>query len=428
MARWDGSRWESGDTTGLPARDRRSGEYHHYVPDGLVGRALRVSPDVERQADEVERRVRRLVAAPGVEGLEGVARFLMRSEAIASSQIEGIAPSPQQVALAELAQEESFGGVADQARLVANNITVLRAAASDLATSDAVTVEDVEALHRALLPGERHHGLRGVQNWIGGSSWHPLDADFVPPVPERVPALMEDLVAAVNGSVLAPLVQAALVHAQFETIHPFTDGNGRVGRALIHTVLRRRGLTPSAVLPVSLALLTLGRRYVDGLTAYRHEGGVETTAAHQGAEAWVRTFLDAADVAADQAAALASDVAALRGRWEERVIRRRSETGGRAPRSDSATARLLQVLHEAPVLTARAAQRLLDTSFVVARGGLEELAEAGVLRRKKVDRGTTAYLAGEVFDLLGHTERRLASTQWDTRLSPPVRPVPAPPG
>lgn len=101
--------------------------------------------------------------------------------------------------------------------------------------------------------------------------------------------------------------------------------------------------------------------------------------------------------------------------------------GGRAPRSDSATARLLQVLHEAPVLTARAAQRLLDTSFVVARGGLEELAEAGVLRREKVDRGTTAHLAGEVFDLLGHTERRLASTQWHTRLSPPVRPVPAPP-
>ncbi len=99
-------------------------------------------------------------------------------------------------------------------------------------------------LHRALLPDDRHPGMREVQNWIGGDDWHPLDADFVPPPPDRVPALMADLVEYMNGVVHAPLIQAAIVHAQFETVHPFTDGSGRVGRALIHAVLSRRGVDP----------------------------------------------------------------------------------------------------------------------------------------------------------------------------------------
>ncbi|MEJ5945579.1 Fic family protein [Pseudokineococcus basanitobsidens] len=427
MAGWSQDWWDGSSVSGLPARDRRSGDYRRYLPDPLAGRPFHAPVWLERKAAAVERRVRDLGSAPGVEGREGVARFLLRSEAIASSRIEGIAPSPQQVALAELAQEEPFAGVAEQARLVANNIAVLRSAASDLATADEVTVPDVEALQRALLPEERYHGLRAVQNWIGGSSWHPLDAEFVPPPAADVPELMDDLVTAVNGSAQAPLVQAALVHAQFETIHPFTDGNGRVGRALVHTVLRRRGLTPSAVLPVSLVLLTLGDRYVEGLTAYRYGGDVVGEEARSGTTAWLDLFLEAADVAASQAAALTADVAALRRTWGERVKVRRDGEGRRAPRADSATARLLRQLPEAPVLTARAAQRLLGVAFDNARSGLEELAEAEVLQRRKVDRGTTAYLAGEVFDLLGHTERRLASTQWDTRLSPPVRPVPARP-
>lgn len=117
--------------------------------------------------------------------------------------------------------------------------------------------------HGQALPDERHHGLREVQNWIGGNDWNPLDAQFVPPPPHHVEALMDDLVSYMNGGVHAPLVQAALVHSQFETIRPYTDGNGRVGRALIHTVLTRRGLTPSAVLPVSLVLLTRSDAYLD---------------------------------------------------------------------------------------------------------------------------------------------------------------------
>ncbi len=180
MARWLDAVWEHSDLDMVPRADRLFDPYRQYEPDLVIPRPLSMSPEANRVATVAERAVRELATGPGAQALEGLARFLLRSEAIASSLIEGIAPSPQQVALAELAQDEDVRGFGDQARLVANNITVLRRAGEDLASTDAITVDDVETLHRALLPDEEHHGLRRVQNWIGGSSWHPLSADFVP--------------------------------------------------------------------------------------------------------------------------------------------------------------------------------------------------------------------------------------------------------
>ncbi|MFV1971604.1 MAG: Fic family protein [Acidimicrobiia bacterium] len=98
--------------------------------------------------------------------------------------------------------------------------------------------------------------VRERQNWIGGSSYNPCSAVFVPPPPDHVDGLVQDLIEYVNGDEHSPLVQAAIAHAQFETIHPFADGNGRTGRALIHVILRRRGLSPTFVPPISLVLAT----------------------------------------------------------------------------------------------------------------------------------------------------------------------------
>ena len=128
-------------------------------------------------------------------------------------------------------------GFTANARLVANNIAALRRSAVDLAAAPEVTVEGVVDLHRALLPDDRHPGLREVQNWIGGDDWHPLDADFVPPPPDQVPALMADLVEYMNGGVHAPLIQAAIVHA---TATPF---NWKYTAADLHRHLAR--LPPS---------------------------------------------------------------------------------------------------------------------------------------------------------------------------------------
>lgn len=428
MAQWSDAVWEHADLTMVPRADRLFGPYRCYEPDLVTSRPLSMSREANSAATVAERAVRDLTKGPGAHALEGLARFLLRSEAIASSLIEGIAPSPQQVALAELAQDEDVRGFSDEARLVANNITVLRRAGEDLATAEIITVEDIEALHRALLPEDTHHGLRRVQNWIGGSTWHPLSAEFVPPPADLVPGLMHDLVDYMNGSVHAPLVQAGIVHAQFETIHPFTDGNGRVGRALIHTVLTRRGLTSSAVLPVSLVLSTLRDRYVDGLTAYRYAGPPAGAEASTAVGAWLDIFLHATTVAAEQAHLFAGQVAALQDEWEAKLAEHRSAQGRReTPRADSATSKILGTLPEVPILTSRTAQRRLGVSFPAARAALEELADAGILARRSVERGTTGYTATDVFTLVTHAERQLASTRWDTRIMSPNRPVPAPP-
>lgn len=230
MATWEDAHWESTVGSGVPKAEQRSGAYRRYVPDLVDGVSLAVGSDVSRAVATVERGIRAL-NGPGADGLAGIARFLLRSEAIASSRIEGIAPSAQQVALAELGQSETVRGVSDQARLVANNMTIVREATTRLVEAESVTVEDIVELHRSLMPDDpHHHGLREVQNWIGVSRWTPIGAAFVPPAPTRVPGLMSDLVNYLNGGAHSPLIQAAMVHAQFETIHPFTDGNGRVGR------------------------------------------------------------------------------------------------------------------------------------------------------------------------------------------------------
>lgn len=428
MAAWEQAHWESSIESGVPRRERLSGPYGRYLPDSLEAHPITLTNELARLLATAEQSVRAL-NGPGGEALASISRFLLRSEAIASSRIEGLAPSPQQVALAELGTQESVRGVSEQARLVANNMTVVRRATTDLVESDEISVQQIVDLHAALLPDQpHHHGLRTVQNWIGGSTWHPIGADFVPPPHEQVPDLMADLVDYLNGAAHSPLVQAAMVHAQFETIHPFTDGNGRVGRALIHTVLARRGITSTAVLPVSLVLATLQQQYVDGLTSYRHDTDPAEPSAMDGVRRWIEVFVNAAITAAEQSAELVTRISELRTDWDQRVADYRAEQGLRAnPRADSATARLLVMLPEAAVATAGTLTQILGVSYPAATAALEELRGAGVLDSKKIERNATAYLATEILDLITATERKLASTSFDTRASDPVRSVPARP-
>lgn len=426
MATWEEDLWTSSIESGMPRRDRRSGGYLRYVPDSLMAGPLWLPPDVDQLVARAEQAVQDL--AGNANDLAGIARFLLRSEAIASSRIEGIAPAVNQVALAELGTHEATPDVSAQARLVANNMTVVHDARTVLVAAPAVTVSHLVDLHKALLPDEpHHHGIRTVQNWIGGSDHHPIDADFVPPAPERVPALLDDLIAYLNGAGHSPVVQAGLGHAQFETIHPFTDGNGRVGRAMIHTILTRRQLTTSAVLPVSLVLSTLRSEYVAGLTAYRHAEPIGSTGYHAARAGWLRVFATAVITASGQAGRLAADLAELRAEWDERLARTRAKQGKvRGVRSDSATALIVRDLPATPVLTSATVQRIHQVSHVAAGRALDELVAAKILQTH-VRRGQRYYQANDVLDLITTTERRLASTKFDTRTSPPMRPVPARP-
>ena len=444
MGRWVTRFWENTHEGGLRRRDRRSGKYRAYVPDPLVGAALVLSPSTETLAARAETRVRALGALPD---MAGIARFLLRSEAIASSRIEGMAPSAHRVALAELAQQEEVRGLSEQARAVARNVTLVRAAVEELSGARPVTVDRLLALHRSLLPDSpEHHGIRSTQNWVGGSSYHPLDADFVPPPPDLVADLVADLLTYLNGATHAPLIQAALVHAQFETIHPFADGNGRVGRALIHTVLTRRGLLAGMILPTSLVLSTLSGKYVEALSRFREAGDPDgpDTASHRpdaagpggpgeqgrpgGRDAWISFFLEAVVLACDQAERISTELAGVREEWNESLQKRVArEGGGRALRKDSAALRILEGLPGAPVLTIATASRIYGVSRTAASRGLETLRAAGILATESIGAGRRAYTARAVLDTITWAERRLASTRFDTRISAPTRAVPARP-
>ncbi|MEV0985172.1 MULTISPECIES: Fic family protein [unclassified Brevibacterium] len=428
MGIWESAEWVAAETSGISRRDRKTGSFRTYLPDTLVGMPLVLGREVDARVAEAEQAVRRLDRRAGAD-LAGVSRYLLRSEAIASSRIEGIAPNPRNVALAELGLSEDVSGISEQAQLVANNMTIVKSATTALVAAPTVQIDDVVSLQRALLPdAHRMHGVRTRQNWIGGSGRHPLDADFVPPAPQRVHGLLDDWVTYLNGAAHSPVIQAALVHAQFETIHPFADGNGRVGRALIHTVLARRGLTSGAVLPVSLVLSTLSGEYVAGLTAYRHAGAPGSSDAIDAVERWITTFADAVIEASIQALSFAEDLDELRGQWNERLDgHRRREGRTRRLRSDSAVTLVLRDLPGSPVLTPATVQRIHDVTAAAAVKALDELEAAGILETRAIGKRRRAYIASEVLDLVAATERRLASTRFDTRLGPPVRPVPVRP-
>lgn len=427
MGRFAPQFWDNPFDSGIPRADRRSGDYQSYTPTRLTEIKLSISPAVDADVAAAERAVRALNHSAH-QDLGLVARFLLRSEAIASSYIEGIAPNPRNIALAELALDEDVRGLSATAQDVARNMTIVRDASDALARKDTVTVHDIETLQSSLIPEPPElQGVRTSQNWIGGSRYHPLDAAHVPPPPEEVTALLEDLVQYMAGAAHSPIIQAALVHAQFETIHPFPDGNGRVGRALIHTVLTRRGLTADAILPVSLVLATLQKEYISGLGAFRFEGNADTPEATVAFESWISTFTHAVLIAAEQATDLERRLAELRDEWSQTVADARQREGRvRATRRDSALSTILDSLPGTPVLTTTTVTRVYGVTATAAQHALTQLTEYGILDPISIGRGQQAYVSLDVLDLITRSERAMASQDFDTASSPPSRPVPAP--
>ena len=208
--------------------------------------------------------------------LEGLGRFLVRAESVGSSWIEGLAVLAGRLAVATAALERDTDTGDRPAEEVAANVLAMVSAVRAARRGDRFTLGDLLAVHRTLMrhsPRSEWAGrVRKNPNWIGDSAYTPIGSRFVPPPPEHVPALLEDLIDYVNGDEHPPLLQAALAHPQFEMIHPFGDGNGRAGRALIHVVLARRGLAPRFAPPVSVVLARRCEEYVAALQKYAHVG------------------------------------------------------------------------------------------------------------------------------------------------------------
>ena len=414
-------RWNSNVSgSGLPRRETRPCDYEAYVPDPLVDRRITLDADVAADVADAETAITRLnVEAHALVDTEALVRILLRAEAVASSRIEGVVIGARRLLHAEVVRNLPEAPRDITAHEVLNNIDAMLFAVDQVHRGDPITVELLLETHRRLLAGTRLEEYGGTfrqeQNWIGGNDYNPCSAAFVPPPHEYVAELVADLCEFANDDSLPAVAQAAIAHAQFETIHPFVDGNGRTGRALIHMILRRRGLAERALPPVSLVLATLARSYIDGLTGYRHTGQPTSARALEGLNLWVGRFAGACTRSVQDAMNYEATVGELEASWRARL----------APiRANSATDRILRVLPGAPVLTVDSAARLLNRTFKPANEAIQRLVEAGILRQVNVGRRNRAYEAPEIIAAFTSLERQLASPEGDTRTSSPVRSVP----
>jgi len=406
VPRLESRKWPADPSAPGPKRERQSFRYLAFVPDRIAHLDIQLSATTAAVVSAAERIVDSLNRAPPqMPGLEVLARRLLRAESVASSRIEGLELSQRRLAQAEAAAE---GGNDETARSVLGNVAAMEEAVRLGQLAKPLRVIDVLAIHRVLMLATTTPGIAGKmrdrQNWIGGNRFNPGRADFVPPPPEHVRDLMEDLAAFLNRIDMPAVVQAAIAHAQFETTHPFADGNGRVGRSLVHVVLRRRELAPRFVPPVSLVLAGDSRAYIAGLTGYR-EGHIED---------WCLAFARAMERAAAKASELASRLASLQEAWRERAGH---------PRSHSSAEALLRLLPAYPIITLRSAAGILHRSRQAANEAIALLAEAGVLHVTTIARRNRAWEARELFDLVDAMERELATPEDAVA---PRRPVPRP--
>jgi Fic family protein len=414
-------RWHSDiGGLGLPRKDTRSCAYEAYVPDHLIGRSFVFEGDVAADIADAEAAMSRMNAgATALVDTEALARILLRAEAVASSRIEGLEVGARRLLRAEAERSLRKSSSDVTATEVLGNIDAMVYGVERVVEGREITVDLLLEIHRRLLRGthlDAYAGrVRETQNWIGGSDHNPCSAAYVPPPPEHVSGLLDDLCAFCNTDELPAVAQAAIAHAQFETIHPFVDGNGRAGRALIHLVLRRRGLAPRVLAPVSLVLATWARTYVDGLTQYRYIGSPTSRKAVQGVNTWVASFSGACTRCASDATAFQARAEQLEAQWRARLG---------AIRANSATDVLLHSLPGAPILTVHSAEALIERTFKPTHAAIERLVEAGILRPITITRRNRAYEAPEIIEAFTALERQLASPAGDTRASRPVRPVP----
>lgn len=300
--------------------------------------------------------------------------LMLRSESASSSQIENLTSSVKNVALAELSSMAP-----SNAELIAGNVRAMRRAiAVPAGQLDADAVCD---MHDTLMHNtSEKQGLREEQVWIGGTPYSPHGATFVPPHHGRVRDLVDDVLAFAERDDIGPVVKMAIAHAQFETVHPFTDGNGRTGRALLHVIAAQAGLLEHSVLPISAGLLHSSESYMQAISAYQQGD----------AEPIVREMADALELALVIGARMSDQLDAVLAQWEGRI----------AERKGSAMRRLAPVLVEQPVVNVRYLAEKLEVSERAALNLTEKACDYGILKRMGNAKRGVFYQAPELVEVL----------------------------
>ena len=376
--------WTHDPHAGAPRRYRKACAYDAFIPEPISQLEIRIPGNLAAIISDAETGIAGLNAGwPG--HLAPLARLLLRTESIASSRVEGLQVDARSLARAEVKQETGRS-IGPQATEILASIDAMEFAIERAADGRAIEVADLRDIHNALLKGVAPKiagNIRAVQNWIGGNNYNPCGADFVPPPPELLDELLADLCTFCNDDALSPLVQAAIAHAQFETMHPFEDGNGRTGRALVQVILRRTGLAPSYVPPISVMLAKHKATYIRGLTLFR-DGDVE---------GWLAIFADAAASAAQLAQRYLHHLAELQEGW-----RRQLRAATPPPRSDAAAWAIIDVLPAHPVITVHIAMAATSRTRPAIANALQQLVDAGVLAPVSDSGKNKAWEAADLLD------------------------------
>jgi Fic family protein len=338
----------------LRAAQRQAGKYRAAIPAIIANLEVNLPAGVLADADEASHEVARFDAELGDE-VAPFASVLLRSESAASSNIENLTASARAIAEAEALGNSGRRNAA----LIVGNTEAMKAA---VALADQIDEDAILAMHAALMrtsDPDMAGRWRSEQVWIGGGAFGPRGADFIAPHHDRVRPAIEDLLAFARRGDIPTLPQIAIAHAQFETIHPFTDGNGRTGRALVQAMLRNKRLTRQITVPVSAGLLANTDAYFEGLGSYR-----------EGDPAPIVEQLSSASVlAVVNGRHLVGDLRSIRERWNSQITARR----------DSAVHRVADLMIRQPVFNALTLQRELGITTGNARRYVDPLVNAGVI-------------------------------------------------
>lgn len=351
--------------------------YEAALPAKIAQLTVNLSPEIQRRIADVEVAITRFDEAQNARDWN-LPALLLRSESSSSSQIERLTSSVRNVALAELSDKAPTNAL-----LIAGNVAAMREA---LRQSGPVSIDSICSIHDVLMAETSEwEGLRDEQVWIGGTPYSPHGASFVPPHASRVPDYVNDLIEFGVREDVPPVAKEAIFHAQFETIHPFTDGNGRTGRALVHRMLANDEVLMHSTLPVSAGLLHDVERYMKAIDAY-HVGKIEPI---------IACFADALELAVVIGLRIADDVDDVLSAW------RASNTD----RAGSASHGLPELLVEQPVVNAAYVANRLAITDRAARTLIETACERGILSKMGNAKRGAYYQADELIGILEEASR-----------------------
>ena len=368
--------WEPREVgpTSRSASRRHRGPYRAAITPEIASRPVPLSGVQAAELDDATNEMARFDAEFGQE-LAPFGPVLLRSESAASSQIENLTASARAIAEAELRPASS-----DNASLVVANTRAMRTA---VALAGRIDEEGILAMHDALLGPSRPEIVgrwRTEAVWIGGSTLGPHLADFVPPHHDRVVPAIADLVAFIERDDVPVLAQAAIAHAQFETIHPFPDGNGRTGRALLQAHLRLKGLTRNVTVPVSAGLLADTGAYFTALDDYR--AGDPSVIIEQ--------LVSASFAAIGNGRTLVEDLRDIRAKWTEQITVRRGALAWD----------IADLLLRRPAVSATVAATELDARLSNVYPAIEALVHAEVAVESTDRKRNRIWRAPEVLEAL----------------------------